>query len=118
MSGTVGVAVKTGVGVQVSVGVTVGGSGVNVKRGVSVGRAVGGMDWAVWVRATTIIWATVVSMAPGMGVGATPIVGTQPKDTSNIISTDKRMGLVLSILPPFGQQCMIFENRQSPPLIL
>jgi hypothetical protein len=94
------VAVKIGVGERVAVGVSVGGSGVNVATG-EFTTSTGITAPAVWDAPETIVCITAVprELISWVGAGAGM---TQARETINKTDTDKRMGVDFLILPPFG----------------
>src|SRR6188474_2166143 len=95
-----GVAVKMGVAVSVSVGLSVGSSGVNVGRGVPDSSTTGTSDGADCVNPATMVCATMLPTA--FWSGATETVGTaHAREPINSTVTDKRIGLNLGMLSSF-----------------
>jgi hypothetical protein len=101
--GTIGVAVKIGVDVRVTVGLRVGNSGVDVGRGVAVSRRpTGSPAIAVCVAPEIMVDITAVPRKLISSVGAGVAGKTQARETMIRTVTDKRMGGKFFILPPFG----------------
>jgi hypothetical protein len=98
--GTRGVDVKIGVGDKVAVGVRVGTSGVNVAAG-EFTTSIGTAAPAVCVTPEIMVCMMAVPREfiswVGAGAGA-----AQARETINKTITDKRMGVEVFILPPFG----------------
>jgi hypothetical protein len=92
--------VKTGVGERVAVGVSVGGSGVNVGTG-EFTTSIGTTAPAVCVTAETMVCIMAVPRELTSWVGAGAGIA-QARATINKTHTDKRMGVEPFILPPFG----------------
>ena len=89
-----GVDVNRGVGDNV-------GDGANVCVAVADSKPVIGMtDCEVCVNPATMVCATMVLMAFESGVETTG--KAQARDAINRTATDKRIGLDLSMFPPFG----------------
>jgi hypothetical protein len=96
--GITGVEVKTGVGDKVTVGVSVGGSGVNVLVG-EPKPVMGMIGWAVCDSAATTVCTTVVPMRFGSGV---EIAGkVHAREAINRILTDRWIGFSFNIFSSF-----------------